>query len=106
MNIDAAKEIVDSAIRARKLVRVDYVRKDGQRTQRLMEPIDVGVGSRSVTGEIKFWGWCTDHDRIEQRTIANIVDIQITPYTYDPSVHRNVYKSKTDKPRTGASMEW
>jgi hypothetical protein len=91
MQIADVEEMVAEAIRRRKLVAVEYVRKDGLRATRLLEPFEVGPGVRSTTGEPKLWGWCTEHNRIEQRTLPNILSIVITDYDFDPEVHRRLF---------------
>jgi predicted DNA-binding transcriptional regulator YafY len=87
MRVEDAEAIVSTAIKQRKLVSVDYVKHDGTRSTRLLEPFDVGPGKRSITGEPKFWGWCRDHNRVEQRTIRNIVSMHVTDISFDPTEH-------------------
>jgi predicted DNA-binding transcriptional regulator YafY len=86
--------IITEAIQSKKVVEVDYIREeDGARTCRMMEPFDIAVGRRSKNGEIKFWGWCRFHNRIEQKTIPNIISIQITDQHFDPQVRQRTFTS-------------
>jgi predicted DNA-binding transcriptional regulator YafY len=91
MNTEEATKVVEEARRLSRVVEVDYVRHDGVRTIRLLEPFDVGPGVRSKTGENKFWGWCIEHDRVEQRTLSNIVSMRITDQEFDPKEHEKYF---------------
>ena len=100
MHEEEVATIVREAIRQRKLVSVDYVRHDGTRAARLLEPFDVGPGKRAKSDEPKLWAWCKEHNRVEQRTIRNIVSIHITDIFFDPSEHWGQFTA------TKQSLEW
>jgi len=94
MKLSEVKRVVTEAIQNKLVVEVDYIREeDGARTCRMMEPFDVAVGRRSKKGEIKFWGWCLFHNRIEQKTISNIISISITDHHFDPKVREQTFRS-------------
>jgi predicted DNA-binding transcriptional regulator YafY len=78
MRLIEVQDIVREALHRGRVIAVDYVRADGVRTTRLMDPVAVDAGARSRTGELKLWAWCRDHDRLEQRTVGNIIAITIT----------------------------
>ena len=104
MRLDEVEDIVTEAIENKLVVEVDYIRQeDGVRTCRLMEPFDVAVGSRSKTGEKKFWGWCLFHDRIEQKTISSIISISLTAQHFDPKVRESLFSSP---PRYTIPRSW
>lgn len=94
MRLGEVIKIITEAIQKKLVVEVDYIREeDGVRTCRMMEPFDVAAGQRSKTGEKKFWGWCLFHDRIEQKTIDNIISIRITEQHFDPKVREQTFAS-------------
>lgn len=94
MKLSEVKRIVTKAIQNKLVVEVDYIREeDGARTCRMMEPFDVAAGKRSKKGEIKFWCWCLFHNRIEQKTISNIISIRITDQHFDPKVREKSFSS-------------
>jgi len=94
MKLSEVVNIVTEAIHKKLIVEVDYIREeDGARTCRLMEPFDVAVRRGSKTGERKFWGWCLYHDRIEQKTIENIISIKITKQHFDPEIRERTFRS-------------
>lgn len=90
MELDELEKIVSEAVQKKLVVEVEYVRKDGKRTRMLVEPIDVAAGKRSKTGELKFWSWCLYHNRIEQRTIPNIISMRITGQHFDPKARAKI----------------
>lgn len=88
------EEVVAKAIHTKRVIEVDYIREeDGARTCRMMEPFDVAAGKRSRNGEVKFWGWCLFHDRIEQKTIPNIISITVTDQNFDPKLREQHFTS-------------
>lgn len=94
MLLSDVQRVSIEAIRKKLVVEVEYVREeDGAVTCRLMEPFDVGPGRRSRNGEPKFWGWCLTHDRIEQKTISNILSMRITDQQFDPRVRTQHFRS-------------
>ena len=94
MKLDQVERVVTEAINSKLVIEVDYIREeDGVRTYRMMEPFDVAAGRRSKTGEVKFWGWCLFHNRIEQKTINNIISITITDQHFDPKVREDTFSS-------------
>lgn len=85
MQIQDLDKIVKQAIDNKKILEVNYIRDvDGVATQRLMEPYDVSTGKFSTTGKLMFWGWCLEHDRIEQKFPDNITSITITSQNFVP----------------------
>ena len=96
--------IIAEAIQSKLIVEVDYIREeDGARTCRMMEPFDVAAGRRSRNGEIKFWGWCQSHNRIEQKTIPNIISIRTTENNFDPKMREQTFSSR---PRYRLPRDW
>ena len=94
MLLSELEPIVTQAIQAKKVIEVDYIREeDSARTCRLMEPFDIAAGRRAKSPELRFWGWCLFHDRIEQKIIANIISVQITDQSFDPKVCERTFKS-------------
>ena|SRR4030042_1392986 len=94
MKLSEVTSIFTEAIQGKLIVEVDYIREeDGVKTCRLMEPFDVTAGQRSKTGEKKFWGWCLYHDRIEQKTIENIISIKVTDQHFDPKIREQGFSS-------------
>src|SRR5579863_1009951 len=94
MRLGEVESIIAEAIQGKYVVEVDYIREeDGVRTCRMMEPFDVAAGRRSINGEMKFWGWCQFHDRIEQKTIPNIITISITDQSFDPKMRERTFNS-------------
>lgn len=88
------ESIVVEAIHSKHVVEVDYIREeDSARTCRLMEPFDVAAGRRSKNDELKFWGWCQFHNRIEQKTIPNIISVTITDQGFDPEMRERTFTS-------------
>lgn len=100
------ERVVQEAVKQRRMVEVDYVRSDGAKTSRMMEPFEVGPGMRSRTGEPKFWGWCADHSRIEQRTLSNIIAMRITDEPYDPEAHRGAMLPKNARDSRQGKINW
>ena len=94
MKLGEVESIIAEAIQNKRVVEVDYIREeDGARTCRMMEPFDVAAGRRSKTGEVKFWGWCQFHNRIEQKTIPNIISIHPTEQNFDPKLREQTFSS-------------
>ena len=94
MRLSDVETTVTEAIQSKLVVEVDYIREeDGARTCRMMEPFDVTAGRRSRNGEVKFWGWCQFHGRIEQKTILNIISIRLTDQSFDPKERERTFKS-------------
>ena len=94
MKLGEVESIIAEAIQNKRVVEVDYIREeDGVRTCRMMEPFDVSAGRRSRTGEVKFWGWCLFHNRIEQKTIPNIITIRPTQQNFDPKLREQTFSS-------------
>lgn len=94
MRLGEVETIIAEAIQNKCVVEVDYIREeDGARTCRMMEPFDVKAWSRSKTGELKLWGWCQFHNRIEQKTIPNIISIRATDQNFDPKRREQTFKS-------------
>ncbi len=93
MKLDEVECVVTEAINSKLVIEVDYIREDGVRTCRMMEPFDVAAGIRSKTGELKFWGWCLFHNRIEQKTISNIIPINIKDQHFDPKIREDTFSS-------------
>jgi predicted DNA-binding transcriptional regulator YafY len=94
MLLGKAIKIVTEAIEKKLVIEMDYIKEeDGARTCRLMEPLDIAVGRRSKSTEKKFWGWCLYHDRIEQKTVCNIISIRLTEKHFDPKVREMTFKT-------------
>ncbi len=93
MEFNEVEKIVTEAIQKKFVVEVEYVRKNGTKSHTMVEPFDISAGKRSKTGELKFWGWCLSHDRLEQRTIPNIVSIKLTDRHFDPQARSKILSS-------------
>jgi len=89
--------IVTPAIQNKLIVEVEYARdEDGATTCRMMEPFDVAPGRRSKKKEVKFWGWCLFHGRIEQKTPSRISLIRLTTQSFDPSLRERTFSSPSN----------
>lgn len=96
MTLSEAERIVMKAIREKLIIEMDYVKKDGTRICRLMEPFDIKEDSRSKTREMVFWGWDLTRDRTEQRKIPSIISIRITDQHFDPKIRERTFKTRPD----------
>lgn len=70
--------IIQPAIDAQQCLSVTYMHKDGGITTHLLVPYSVEPGARSKSGKPMFWGFCLDHQRIEQRIPENVISIEPT----------------------------
>jgi len=94
MRLGEVETIIAEAIQNKRVIEVDYIREeDDARTCRMMEPFDVAAGRRSTTGELKLWGWCQFHNRIEQKTIPNIISIRPVDQSFDPQVRERTFRT-------------
>lgn len=58
-------------------LRVTYLHThDGSITTHQVIPYSVEPGKRSKSGKPMFWGFCLDHQRIEQREPENVLSIE------------------------------
>lgn len=97
MKLDEVVKIITDAIQKKLVVEVTYIRgADGVRTCRMMEPFDVAIGRRHKTGRKMFWGWCQYHNRLESKTPANIISIEITDETFDPEIREKTFSSEPE----------
>src|SRR3989442_1771469 len=97
MRHDEFEKVVTEAIRNKLIVEVEYFsQRDGVRTSRLMEPFDIAPARHSQNFEEKFWAWCLTHNRIEQKSIPNIISIRITDQHFDPLVREETFSSPPD----------
>ncbi len=104
MILTDVQRIIAEAIQNKVIVEVNYIREeDGAITCRMMEPFDVAAGRRSKNGEIKFWGWCLYHNRIEQKTIFNIISIYLTEKHFDPKIRERTFSTP---PRYWIPRNW
>ncbi len=103
MRFDEFEKIVTEAIQNKFIVEVEYIRQgDSVRTCRLMEPFDIASARNSQNFEEKFWGWCLTHNRMEQKSIPNIISIKITDQHFDPLIREETFSTPPDYwiPRT------
>ncbi len=95
MSTEEVERVVSQAIRRKLVLEVDYIRQeDGVRTSHRMEPFDVAAGRRSRSDELRFWGWCRFHNRIEQKIIPNIISIRVTDEHFDPKIREKTFSSR------------
>jgi len=93
MKLDEVVKMITEAIQKKRVVEVTYIRGvDGVRTCRMMEPFDVAIGQSYKSGKTMFWGWCRYHNRMESKTPANIISIEITDETFDPEIREKTFR--------------
>lgn len=93
MILSECKRIVTKAIREKLVIEVDYTKKNGSRSLKLMEPFDI---KPDKNGEMVFWGWDLERNSISQRKIPKINSISITDQHFDPKVREREFSDPPD----------
>ncbi len=96
MTLSECERIVTKAIRGKLVIEVDYTKKDGSRSRKLLEPFDIKSRSRSKSDELVLWGWCLVRERMVERLIPNILSIKITDQHFDPKVREREFSDPPD----------
>ncbi|VVB59624.1 WYL domain protein [uncultured archaeon] len=93
MEAGEIEKIIRDAIQNKLIVEIEYIRKDGTKATRMMEPFDIKPSGRSKEGPLMFWGWCLFHNRIEQRRLDSIVSLRVTGEHFDPKIRERTFSS-------------
>jgi len=97
VTLSECERIVTKAIREKLVIEVDYIKKDGTRSDhRLLEPFDIAVGKRTKIGELVLWGWCLGRENTVERKTPNILSIRITDQHFDPKEREREFSSLPD----------